>query len=174
MDERQAFVLDIVRKTASSDILCGPSVIGDVDVRFIFHSRQQTSSDMAKQFDVKQANTIRRTLDSFASTRLSLHRYREEFGRKTAQTHTGSTAVSDATRTSETTTIQSDLPNPLGVEADLNHFKELFSKLKFSYLEQETKEKYLKALLEDPPQFVDQTGINEHGVHAIRITQGLW
>ena len=33
--------------------------------------------------------------------------------------------------------------------------QELFSKLRFSYLEQVTKEKFLKAIVGEPPQIVD-------------------
>lgn len=50
-------------------------------------------------------------------------------------------------------------PNPQAFEADLKHFKELFSKLKFSYLEQETKEKFLRAILDDPPLVIEASYI---------------
>ncbi|OAP59085.1 hypothetical protein AYL99_06383 [Fonsecaea erecta] len=38
--------------------------------------------------------------------------------------------------------------------ADLAHYKDLFSKLRFSYLEQVTKEKYLRSIVGDPPLVV--------------------
>ncbi|KAJ5377486.1 uncharacterized protein N7496_004895 [Penicillium cataractarum] len=50
-------------------------------------------------------------------------------------------------------------PTPASLEADLTHYKELFSKLRFSYLEQVTKEKFLRAIVGDPPLVV---GHNEN------------
>lgn len=42
---------------------------------------------------------------------------------------------------------------PAALSVDLTHYKDLFSKLRFSYLEQVTKEKYLKNTLGAPPVF---------------------
>ncbi|KEQ89515.1 hypothetical protein M438DRAFT_401604 [Aureobasidium pullulans EXF-150] len=39
--------------------------------------------------------------------------------------------------------------------AELDHYKDLFSKLRFSYVEQVTKERFLKAIVADPPHLVD-------------------
>ncbi|KAJ5475427.1 hypothetical protein N7539_007714 [Penicillium diatomitis] len=50
-------------------------------------------------------------------------------------------------------------PTPASLESDLTHYKELFSKLRFSYLEQVTKEKFLRAIVGDPPLVV---GHNEN------------
>ncbi|KAL6237079.1 hypothetical protein BDW75DRAFT_229033 [Aspergillus navahoensis] len=47
-----------------------------------------------------------------------------------------------------------DSPSPASLEADLSHYKELFSKLRFSYVEQVTKEKFLRAIVGDPPLVV--------------------
>lgn len=44
---------------------------------------------------------------------------------------------------------------PASLQADLSHYKELFSKLRFSYVEQVTKERFLRAILADPPDLVD-------------------
>ncbi|KAF2146354.1 uncharacterized protein K452DRAFT_214346, partial [Aplosporella prunicola CBS 121167] len=44
---------------------------------------------------------------------------------------------------------------PASLQADLIHYKELFTKLRFSYVEQVTKEKFLTAITMDPPQFVE-------------------
>ncbi|KAJ9294831.1 hypothetical protein DTO271G3_6393 [Paecilomyces variotii] len=52
-----------------------------------------------------------------------------------------------------------DTPTPASLEADLTHYKELFSKLRFSYIEQVTKEKFLRAIVGDPPLVV---GHNEN------------
>jgi hypothetical protein len=45
-------------------------------------------------------------------------------------------------------------PTPATLLSDLAHYKELFSKLRFSYLEQVTKEKYLRSIVGDPPLLV--------------------
>ena len=45
-------------------------------------------------------------------------------------------------------------PTPVSLAADLSHYKDLFSKLRFSYLEQVTKEKYLRSIVGDPPLLV--------------------
>ncbi|CAD6447706.1 30623936-a1f2-4476-8d96-3fcaf446d80e [Sclerotinia trifoliorum] len=46
-------------------------------------------------------------------------------------------------------------PSPASLETDLAHYKELFSKLRFSYLEQVTKEKFIRAIVGDPPLVVE-------------------
>ncbi|KXS94133.1 hypothetical protein AC578_10931 [Pseudocercospora eumusae] len=43
-------------------------------------------------------------------------------------------------------------PSTLG--ADLKHYQELFSKLRFSYVEQVTKERFLRAVVAEQPEFV--------------------
>ncbi|EPQ65374.1 BgtA-20286 [Blumeria graminis f. sp. tritici] len=56
--------------------------------------------------------------------------------------------------------ISSDIFNNLtlaSLEADLEHYKELFSKLRFSYVEQVTKEKFIRAIVGDPPLVVEHT-----------------
>ncbi|KAF2021882.1 hypothetical protein BU24DRAFT_384189 [Aaosphaeria arxii CBS 175.79] len=45
--------------------------------------------------------------------------------------------------------------HPAALEADLTHYKELFSKLRFSYVEQVTKEKFLRNITDNPPRFVE-------------------
>lgn len=45
-------------------------------------------------------------------------------------------------------------PTPQSLNADLAHYRDLFSKLRFSYIEQVTKEKYLKSIVGDPPLLV--------------------
>ncbi|KAL4739091.1 hypothetical protein BDV11DRAFT_188290 [Aspergillus similis] len=64
---------------------------------------------------------------------------------------------SPSKRTSDVSTV--DSPSPASLEADLSHYKELFSKLRFSYVEQVTKEKFLRAIVGDPPLVV---GHNEN------------
>lgn len=82
----------------------------------------------------------------------------------------------DSTRNSDVSAFDTSTPSAL--QADLSHYKvhlppptshppsppqlhptntpqELFSKLRFSYLEQVTKEKFLRAITEDPPQIIE-------------------
>ncbi|KAH7317654.1 hypothetical protein BKA65DRAFT_599662 [Rhexocercosporidium sp. MPI-PUGE-AT-0058] len=58
-------------------------------------------------------------------------------------------------RTSDVSTDVFENPTPASLEADLAHYKELFSKLRFSYLEQVTKEKFIRAIVGDPPLVVE-------------------
>jgi len=58
-------------------------------------------------------------------------------------------------RSSDVSSDALENPSPAGLAADLSHYKELFSKLRFSYLEQVTKEKFLRAIVGDPPQIVE-------------------
>lgn len=44
---------------------------------------------------------------------------------------------------------------PAALTVDLAHYRDLFSKLRFSYLEQVTKERFLRAIVADPPEFAD-------------------
>ncbi|EGS22707.1 uncharacterized protein CTHT_0011810 [Thermochaetoides thermophila DSM 1495] len=68
--------------------------------------------------------------------------------------HSSSKGVNSATpRTSDISNV-SDSPTPSSLEADLSHYKELFSKLRFSYVEQVTKEKFIRAIVGDPPLIV--------------------
>ncbi|MCJ1315954.1 hypothetical protein MMC15_001274 [Xylographa vitiligo] len=59
-------------------------------------------------------------------------------------------------RTSDVSSDAFENPSPASLAADLGHYKELFSKLRFSYLEQVTKEKFLRAIVGDPPQIIEQ------------------
>lgn len=57
-------------------------------------------------------------------------------------------------RTSDASNASFDAPTPASLDADLQHYKELFAKLRFSYVEQVTKEKFIRAIVGDPPQIV--------------------
>ncbi|KAK7946054.1 uncharacterized protein PG986_010375 [Apiospora aurea] len=54
-------------------------------------------------------------------------------------------------RTSDVSNASLDAPTPASLEADLTHYRELFAKLRFSYVEQVTKEKFIRAIVGDPP-----------------------
>ncbi|KAK9787944.1 hypothetical protein AB5N19_08699 [Seiridium cardinale] len=58
------------------------------------------------------------------------------------------------TRTSDVSNSSLDAPTPASLEADLTHYRELFAKLRFSYVEQVTKEKFIRAIVGDPPLIV--------------------
>lgn len=59
-------------------------------------------------------------------------------------------------RSSDVSTSSLEAPTPSSLEADLIHYKELFSKLRFSYVEQVTKEKFIRSIVSDPPIVVTQ------------------
>ncbi|KAI9819238.1 MAG: hypothetical protein M1827_007394 [Pycnora praestabilis] len=67
----------------------------------------------------------------------------------------GFNAPDEGKRTSDVSADAFESPSPASLEADLSHYKELFSKLRFSYLEQVTKEKFLRAIVGDPPLIVE-------------------
>ncbi|KAJ5594319.1 uncharacterized protein N7459_000527 [Penicillium hispanicum] len=71
----------------------------------------------------------------------------------------GDANFSPSKRASDVSVSNLSDPTPASLEADLTHYKELFSKLRFSYLEQVTKEKFLRAIVGDPPLVV---GHNEN------------
>lgn len=57
-------------------------------------------------------------------------------------------------RTSDASNSALVAPTPASLEADLAHYTELFAKLRFSYVEQVTKEKFIRAIVGDPPLIV--------------------
>ncbi|KAL5604383.1 hypothetical protein BROUX41_002355 [Berkeleyomyces rouxiae] len=67
-------------------------------------------------------------------------------------TASADTALSN--RRSDASSASFDAPTPSSLEADLAHYRELFSKLRFSYVEQVTKEKFIRAIVGDPPLIV--------------------
>ena len=57
-------------------------------------------------------------------------------------------------RTSDASNASIEGVTPTSLEADLIHYKELFAKLRFSYVEQVTKEKFIRSIVGDPPLIV--------------------
>lgn len=57
-------------------------------------------------------------------------------------------------RASDVSTSSLDATTPSSLDADLAHYRELFAKLRFSYVEQVTKEKFIRAIVGDPPLIV--------------------
>lgn len=86
-------------------------------------------------------------LSSLQSQELSILRISEPISLPTSDAPNRSSDVSTSSNT--------DNPSPASLAADLTHYKELFSKLRFSYLEQVTKEKFLRAIVGEPPQIVE-------------------
>lgn len=66
-----------------------------------------------------------------------------------------------------------DLYNPTSINEEINFKKELFSKLKFQYLEQETREKFLRAILENPPLYVEQLDIDKKIESNVELKRDL-
>ncbi|ELR07924.1 hypothetical protein GMDG_02783 [Pseudogymnoascus destructans 20631-21] len=64
-----------------------------------------------------------------------------------------------AAPTSDASQDAYESPTSTSLQDDLSHYKELFSKLRFSYLEQVTKEKFIRAIVGEP-QFIVQHGEN--------------
>lgn len=62
-------------------------------------------------------------------------------------------ADANASRTSDVSSASADA-TPASLEEDLAHYKELFAKLRFSYVEQVTKEKFIRAIVGEPPLIV--------------------
>lgn len=57
-------------------------------------------------------------------------------------------------RNSDASNSSLDGPTPASLAADLAHYAELFAKLRFSYVEQVSKEKFIRAIVGDPPLIV--------------------
>ncbi|KAL8873224.1 MAG: hypothetical protein Q9174_001271 [Haloplaca sp. 1 TL-2023] len=84
---------------------------------------------------------------------LSIVRLSESISRPTAiGTKDASTANP---RTSDVSLDSASATTPVSLAADVSHYRDLFSKLRFSYLEQVTKEKFLRAIVGDPPLIVE-------------------
>lgn len=67
---------------------------------------------------------------------------------------TGDATTTAEARTSDVSNSSLDATTPASLEADLAHYRELFAKLRFSYVEQVTKEKFIRAIVGDPPLIV--------------------
>ena len=63
--------------------------------------------------------------------------------------------LDNAKRESDVSADAREHTSVASLEAELEHYKDLFSKLRFSYVEQVTKEKFLRAIVSDPPLLVE-------------------
>ncbi|ORY11499.1 hypothetical protein BCR34DRAFT_565126 [Clohesyomyces aquaticus] len=77
-----------------------------------------------------------------------------------------SSAVSDDSE-------QNNDTHPAALEADLVHYKELFSKLRFSYVEQVTKEKFLRSITDNPPRLVEASENEEKEKEVLALKAEL-
>jgi hypothetical protein len=123
------------------------------------------------------ATDIAASLASFNNTKLYIHSQRDEFFRRGISVR--SNVAIDDTKSEDGRTTRVIDPsvndvNPLELDADIAHFKvfynfsplisqEHFSNMKWMYLEQETKEAYLRAILCDPPEVIEQKDNDELG-----------
>ncbi|KAK4081101.1 uncharacterized protein Triagg1_2633 [Trichoderma aggressivum f. europaeum] len=73
---------------------------------------------------------------------------------KLSESISNSTPNDTLQRISDASNTSLDGPSPTSLDADLIHYKELFAKLRFSYVEQVTKEKFIRAIVGDPPLIV--------------------
>ncbi|PFH55921.1 hypothetical protein XA68_17387 [Ophiocordyceps unilateralis] len=79
----------------------------------------------------------------------------ELFILKLSEPITSATASETRQRNSDASSNASlEGPTPASLESDLAHYTELFAKLRFSYVEQVTKEKFIRAIVGDPPLIV--------------------
>ncbi|KAG4305027.1 hypothetical protein PORY_001702 [Pneumocystis oryctolagi] len=132
--------------------------------RLVDFENMLTMKENNQEMDLTNAKKF---ISSFISTNFFFHSQKQNYIRKTNSTNTGSTQQQDADDISDhqNITIGEGVPHPNTVESDLKYFKvnktffhccfdtlskELFSKLKISYIEQETKERYLRAILDNP------------------------
>jgi chromosome segregation ATPase len=96
------------------------------------------------------ATRVLAKLESLQAREISILKLSEPISSALAHLDPASTTV----RTSDVSNSSLEAPTPASLEADLAHYRELFSKLRFSYVEQVTKEKFIRAIVGDPPQIV--------------------
>jgi len=113
--------------------------------------------------DRKKAEQVLAQLEGLqADHEISILRLSEPISSAIAQSST-------SVRTSDASTSSLDTPTPASLEADLAHYKELFAKLRFSYVEQVTKEKFIRAIVGDPPLIVspqENLDLEKHNLAA--------
>ena len=88
-------------------------------------------------------------LEEIQSTPLSIIALSELIPKSAQNPEDPRTRSSDASSSSLT-----EATTPSSLEDDLAHYRELFAKLRFSYVEQVTKEKFIRAIVGEPPLIV--------------------
>lgn len=99
--------------------------------------------------DVKAEKVLRDLEDLQSKHEISILKLSEPISSALPQTDQHANAV----RTSDVSNSSVDA-TPASLEADLAHYKDLFAKLRFSYVEQVTKEKFIRAIVGEPPLIV--------------------
>ncbi|KAK9333164.1 hypothetical protein V1520DRAFT_181847 [Lipomyces starkeyi] len=114
----------------------------------------------------------RQILAKFTTVRLNIAAQENDFKEWTMRSSialgNGSPVCSPARK------IQSmpvDCSNPAAIEVELKDFKELFSKLKVTYLEQETKETFLRAILDDDEEKASDEASERKDLGVWRVGQ---
>ncbi|KAK9492717.1 hypothetical protein V1508DRAFT_132722 [Lipomyces doorenjongii] len=114
----------------------------------------------------------RQILAKFTTVQLNIANQENDFKEWTTRS---SIALGNGSPTrSPTRKIQSmsvDCSNPAAIEVELKDFKELFSKLKVTYLEQETKETFLRAILDDDDEKATEEASERKGLRVWRVGQ---
>ncbi|KAF1809957.1 hypothetical protein P152DRAFT_144387 [Eremomyces bilateralis CBS 781.70] len=98
--------------------------------------------------DPSVQETLDKLLETQRSHQLALLRLAESIR--------GDDASTGEKRDSDVSADPYENGTPASLQAELEHYKELFSKLKFSYIEQVTKEKFLRAITAENPVYVEQ------------------
>ena len=102
--------------------------------------------------DLNRANKVLSTLEGLqARHQISIIKLSEPISSAIAEAARSGT---NNQRISDASTSSLDNLTPASLEADLEHYRELFAKLRFSYVEQVTKEKFIRAIVGDPPLIV--------------------
>ncbi|KAM3547672.1 hypothetical protein ARSEF4850_009876 [Beauveria asiatica] len=108
---------------------------------------------------------------------LTRHRAQQEISIiKLIQPITNYEAHEPRQRSSDVSNSYLEGPTPASLEADLAHYSELFSKLRFSYVEQVTKEKFIRAIVGDPPLIVsmrENIELEKHNMEAKAALKNL-
>lgn len=99
---------------------------------------------------LKDADRVLSALEALQTREISIIKLSEPITTAISQLDPTNTAI----RTSDVSNSSLEAPTPASLEADLAHYRELFSKLRFSYVEQVTKEKFIRAIVGDPPLIV--------------------
>ncbi|KFH46502.1 Kinetochore protein-like protein [Hapsidospora chrysogenum ATCC 11550] len=101
--------------------------------------------------DAAKTTKVLQSLEDLQSREISIVKLSEPIASSASQD--GATHQ-QRTSGASNASLDADAPTPASLEADLAHYKELFAKLRFSYVEQVTKEKFIRAIVGDPPLIV--------------------
>jgi chromosome segregation ATPase len=96
------------------------------------------------------ASRILADLEALQSQEISILKLSEDISSSLPDPTSTTARTSDISNSA----LEATSNTPASLEADLAHYRELFSKLRFSYVEQVTKEKFIRAIIADPPEIV--------------------